>query len=393
MSTPPASPPDIGHDEKAQEAVRVEGPVLPAFAEVTEALNGLKELAERVQIPNAPVVQTQELITTQEQLSLELPVAALAVPAVEAVSASPAVPRRPRVGESLREAREAAGFSLEDVAQELKIKTLYLKAIEESRFDDLPTRTHAVGFVRTYASALQLHSEELVARCRAEIGTTVTRMAPVARVSNVDRQLPGSALMTACAVAAVVIYIISYGAFSTFQPAPSYPSRAPKSDEAKIEVPAALDGKPIEVKTPAAKKSAEVEEPSLSAVPAISGKSSETQTVAFTMMEAPKTEKSMNEGELMKPAVAAPSRIKLHAAADVEVRIMDEKGRVLAERMIHKGEAFFVPDQKNYTMTTSDAGALKVQVDGREMPALGETGEAMHNIPLNSADLLEVLAE
>src|SRR5262249_7269219 len=98
--------------------------------------------------------------------------------------------------------------------------------------------------------------------------------------------------------------------------------------------------------------------------------------------------------EAAKPAAPLPpSRIKLHAAEDVEVRIMDEKGRVLAERMIHKGEAFFVPDQKNYTLSTSDAGALKVQIDGREMPPLGEEGEPMHNIPLNSADLLEVLAE
>jgi cytoskeleton protein RodZ len=391
MSTPPASPPDaIGHDEKAQEGVRVEGPVLPAFAEVTEALNGLKELAERVQMPSAPILEAQELIATQEQLSLALP-----VNAASAVSdtAAPAV-RRPRVGESLREAREAAGFTLEEVAEELKIKPFYLQAIEESRYDDLPTRTHAVGFVRTYAGALQLHSEELVARCRSEIGTTVTRMTPVARVSNVESHLPGGALMTACAVAAVLIYIVSYGAFSTFQTAPSYPARAPKIEEAKLEIPPAGEIKPVEVKTAPVKKNAEAEEPSLSAVPAAPEKASQAQPVALTLMDAAKApEKVVEEGRLIKPAVVAPSRIKLHAAEDVEVRIMDDKGRVLAERVIHKGEAFFVPDQKDYTLTTSDAGALRVQVDGRDMPALGEPGEAMHNIPLNSSDLLEVLAE
>jgi hypothetical protein len=218
-------------------------------------------------------------------------------------------------------------------------------------------------------------------------------MAPVTRISNPDHHLPGGALMTACAMAAVLIYVVSYGAFSTFQSAPSYPPRIAKIEEAKLDIPAAIpvDMKPVEAKALAGKKGVTMPaaEPSLSAVPVAAMKTLDGKTAAV-MTEAAKPAET---SDLMKPVTAAPSRIKLSAAEDVEVRIMDEKGRILAERMIHRGEAFFVPDQKNYTMTTSDAGALKVQVDGRDMPALGDPGEAMHNIPLNSKDLLEVLEE
>lgn len=72
------------------------------------------------------------------------------------------------VGAYLREARETTGRTVADVAQILRIRRVYLEAIEDGRFDELPGATYAVGFVRSYAAYLRLDTPTLVARFKEE---------------------------------------------------------------------------------------------------------------------------------------------------------------------------------------------------------------------------------
>jgi transcriptional regulator with XRE-family HTH domain len=57
-------------------------------------------------------------------------------------------------GERLREAREAMGLSLAEVAARTRIPVRQLEAIEESNFAALPSITYAVGFAKAYARAV-----------------------------------------------------------------------------------------------------------------------------------------------------------------------------------------------------------------------------------------------
>ncbi|CUA85608.1 Cytoskeletal protein RodZ, contains Xre-like HTH and DUF4115 domains [Gulbenkiania indica] len=79
-------------------------------------------------------------------------------PAPEA-SANPAV----SVGASLRQAREAAGLSLGDVADRLKLSLRQLEAIERDDFEALPGAAFVRGFVRNYARFLELDDAPLMA--------------------------------------------------------------------------------------------------------------------------------------------------------------------------------------------------------------------------------------
>lgn len=72
------------------------------------------------------------------------------------------------VGAFLREARETTGRSVADVAQSLRIRRVYLEAIEDGRFDELPGAAYAVGFVRSYATYLRLDDVKLVERFKEE---------------------------------------------------------------------------------------------------------------------------------------------------------------------------------------------------------------------------------
>ncbi|MDH3703214.1 MAG: DUF4115 domain-containing protein [Alphaproteobacteria bacterium] len=73
------------------------------------------------------------------------------------------------VGDVLRARREERGEDLRYVAQILRIRYPYLKAIEESLIDELPGPTYAIGFVRTYGEHLGLDSHDLVTRFKAEV--------------------------------------------------------------------------------------------------------------------------------------------------------------------------------------------------------------------------------
>ena len=76
------------------------------------------------------------------------------------------------VGERLREAREAAGLSLEDIATSTRIPTRHLESIEASDFSRLPGPTYTVGFAKNFAGAVGLDRAEIGEQLRAEMGGT-----------------------------------------------------------------------------------------------------------------------------------------------------------------------------------------------------------------------------
>jgi transcriptional regulator with XRE-family HTH domain len=64
-----------------------------------------------------------------------------------------------RLGQRLRDAREARELSLEEVEQALRIRLRFLAAFEEGQYEDLPGVVQARGFLRNYARFLRLDEE------------------------------------------------------------------------------------------------------------------------------------------------------------------------------------------------------------------------------------------
>ncbi len=67
------------------------------------------------------------------------------------------------LGERFRRAREARGLSLSDVADQIKIRALYLAAIEDENWKAIGVPVYVRGFLRTYARFLGIDPEEAVA--------------------------------------------------------------------------------------------------------------------------------------------------------------------------------------------------------------------------------------
>ena len=66
------------------------------------------------------------------------------------------------VGEQLKNEREARKLTLEQVYQSTRVNVRYLKALEEDRHDALPSPVQAKGFLRLYASFLDLPAQALI---------------------------------------------------------------------------------------------------------------------------------------------------------------------------------------------------------------------------------------
>jgi cytoskeleton protein RodZ len=67
------------------------------------------------------------------------------------------------VGQQLRQARLEQKIPLEQVSEETHIRLHYLEAIEKGDFDDLPSKAHARGFLRSYAGYMGMEPDGLLA--------------------------------------------------------------------------------------------------------------------------------------------------------------------------------------------------------------------------------------
>jgi cytoskeletal protein RodZ len=67
-----------------------------------------------------------------------------------------------KVGEMLRQAREAQKMTLDDIAEITKIRKDHLTALEEGRFEIFIAPIYIKGFVRSYAQAVKLDPQAVM---------------------------------------------------------------------------------------------------------------------------------------------------------------------------------------------------------------------------------------
>lgn len=138
-------------------------------------------------------------------------------------------PEGRNVAALLKEARESSGLDLGEVAAQLRIRRVYLQAIEDGRFDELPGPAYAVGFVRGFAEQLGLDGEEMVKRFKAE--TSGLKRAPELLFPSPlpESRFPGAAvLVVSFALAAAVYggwYYLSSRDRATVELVPDVPER------------------------------------------------------------------------------------------------------------------------------------------------------------------------
>jgi cytoskeleton protein RodZ len=248
-----------------------------------------------------------------------------------------------RVGEELREARLALGVSVEDAAIQLRINKRYLLALEEGRVKDLPGAAYAVGFVRSYATALGLDPDDAVRRFRDVSGTAVAKSGDLVFPEPVPRRGIPTGILAAIGVAIALFGYVAWYQWSGRgeRVVDSVPPLPPRLERA-AEAPAARDTSPA----PGA-----VVEPPAPPPP-----------VAAPPRPAPPIDPD-------KP------RVVIRAKGESWVQIRDNPGnRTLLDRVLRGGESVEIPNRPGIVLTTGKAENLDILLDGQEVDPFGGPG-------------------
>jgi cytoskeleton protein RodZ len=317
------------------------------------------------------------------------------------------------VGEVLRQAREARGQSIDMVADELMIRRFYLEAIEKGSFKDLPERVYATGFVRNFATYLNLDPTPLIEQFRREAygsRNTNYQVDLVMPEPIVHSVIPGrTAVVTAFAVLAIIVaglIFVTRGHNAVPVTIPEPPAitdmatPAPAAvvpSAAATAVPAPVPAAPVanndtteqnpEFISSAPSTSAETAPAAAAPATANSNVSAAlppaTSSAALPNVTAPTTAGATTPGT----TTTAPAKgIVVEALKSSWVEVKNAKGTILFTSILKAGQLLPLPEE-NVTLTTGNAGGLRLVVDGVPQSALGQDNEVKRNIPLNPAKL------
>lgn len=249
----------------------------------------------------------------------------------EAVKQPMMEPSRP--GDKLRQAREAQGLTLQEVATRTRVAMRQLELLERNEFVALPGLPYAVGFARAYARAVGLDGEAMANEVRAELmGTDMLANRYEMFEPTDPARVPPRVLAWTAALLAVLL-AVGYGIWRTQMFTP--PTDEQLAEEQAVARPAPGPARRAAAPTP-------TEGP-----------------VVFT------------------------------ALGDVWLRIYDQTGVRLLEKQMAKGERYQIPaNADNPMLLTGRPDLLAVTVGGRAIPPLGTAERTIADVPISAAALL-----
>ncbi|HIN20616.1 MAG TPA: DUF4115 domain-containing protein [Rhodospirillales bacterium] len=114
------------------------------------------------------------------------------------------------VGALLKASRLRIGEELSEVSDVLRIRNVYLEAIEDDRYQDLPGPTYATGFIRAYADHLGLDSDEIIHRFKGRFSCEEPLSDLVFPEPISQAGIPGGAIVFVGALVVILTYGVWY---------------------------------------------------------------------------------------------------------------------------------------------------------------------------------------
>jgi cytoskeleton protein RodZ len=232
------------------------------------------------------------------------------------------------LGERLREAREARGLSPSEVSEKIRIRTVYLIAIEEENWRAVGAPVYIRGFLRTYARFLGLDPEEVVAQFgELEPGNAASE--PQYLVDPPARRNHALTWVAAC-VAVLLVAFVAYNALTMHR----------QGQEAAVVTPASP--------SPVASATAPV------------------ATAALAKSGRPATPAPGPGGnQSIALVLSAPSWLRVTVDGTVSMEGTFPAG---TSKTFHGRAA---------SIRVGNAGAVEVWIDGKKVGALGKTGDVV----------------
>ncbi len=304
------------------------------------------------------------------------------------------------VGQDLHAARLRRGDDLATVSRALKIRKDHLEALEEDRIEALPGRTYAVGFIRSYADYLGLDPVQCVERFKAEIAGRSDTNTPTITVIDEDaeRRMPHGWKI----IAGVVLLLVIYGAYQlaasvdrqlseqTVAPPPPVQKQAAvrPSPPLHLKVTGPLTS-PLDTSLPFGDN--------LGGKQANAGSGSSAQPAVTLTNPLRSTTTGVQPSGVSVPSRQGVTyglgnkgaRVVLHMRATARVLVQGPDGMVYINRTLKPGDSYQVPNLVGLALTTSNAGAVEVDLDGQPMGVLGRNQQTAEAVSLDPQSLFD----
>lgn len=237
--------------------------------------------------------------------------------------------------EELKKRRAELGKTLEEIAEETKIKKYYLYLIEEGKFDELPIEVYTRAYIKTYVESLGL-DPSIILKDYDEYLKTKTQIIPKIEPEPVkessEKKISSFKLprwsTTALIIFAVVLILTLLIRF-------------------------------------------EKKEETIPPPPPV------TQQ---TIPETPKVEEKIEENEPKQQPITQ-QKLKIEATDKVWMRItIDDKEK--KEFLLNPGQTIQLQANKSFKLHIGNAGGVKILFNDKELGKLGETGQVVYlNLP------------
>lgn len=271
------------------------------------------------------------------------------------------------IGPTLEKARRQHGLTLDEVEQATKIRKRYIQGLENDDYGVLPDAVYVQGFVKTYANYLGLDGEELAGELKSRRqprrerhannvragkgGFDKPLISPGGLAGAEKRRISGRAVLGLLASILLVVlvigalYYIGRGSLvpdaNNSEPAPRSEQAGQNPDSARNENPTAAfsEGSPEASKDPRVKAAGPEAEKAAAAPPA-----QESVEVAVSVEGSPSWISITSDGTVVYQQVAEPGFTEIFEA------------------------------ENNLSISTGNAGAVSLQVNGEDVGTMGEAG-------------------
>jgi len=328
------------------------------------------------------------------------------------------------VGALLRARREELDLDIEVIGEALRIKPIFLAALEQGLTRDLPGPTYAIGFVRAYAHYLGFDSERVLEVYKAEAADVHTKPDLSLPVPLGARSLPGGAIL----LVGVILALCGYGTWYYLATGERNPPERVAAVPAELQqlAPLAARSRPTDTTlgpanagaaprlasglVPSETAASTAPPPALVATPAAAALPAPLAAVppppsqpagdaapgqpptAVVAVGAPTGDpgKAVGNSDVKPPIDAAgkpAGQVEIKAVADCWIQVRGADQSIVFSRVLKAGETYQVP-RPGLILRTGNAGALAILVDGKPAPAIGAVGTLRRNVMLEPEALL-----
>jgi cytoskeleton protein RodZ len=259
------------------------------------------------------------------------------------------------IGAQLKQAREAQGLAIDDVALQLKFAPRQIESLEQERFDRLPGPTIARGMVRNYARLLKLDPEPLIERLAPRVESPPDANQIGARFRQevpFSDSAKRSTLLYAGFSVGVLLLVAALAYEWQQQKAPPRPEATPLERTQPAE-PAQTAAAPVPL--------APVPEPA----PAPMIVEKPPAAPAVVEKKKPQSEKIAAAEDAEKPLAPGTHSIVLRTEGEAWLEVKDGAGRMLISSLNAAGTERTLRGRAPFDIVIGNASSVKLTYDGK----------------------------